>query len=328
MAVIQEQRIFQTKHVDETREWLSKFNSLDQFDVVGRDQDFDLRIHAAPFSGFNLFRVSYGDAHIKVEDCDGGDPDGLTMLSVTEGSGRVHNNGQEVEMTKAQGLMRDHGSPLLSFQQDFSCIAISFSKASLTEHARILLGEDANLGALEFDSALDMVAPGGRHVRDTLSYIANAALDRGVGDLNNPIVLGGMRDILFSNVLMLLPNSYTELFDQQATGSIVPYYVKRARDYIHAHISDCITLEKLANHAGCGYRALQLAFNDAYGVPPMAYVKSVRLVSVRKDLLNADNDDTVSSVALKWGFTHMGRFSQMYAIKFGVLPSETLRSRR
>lgn len=316
---------FHTKHVDETREWLSKFNSLDQFDVIGRDQSLDLRIHATPFSGLSLFQVSYGDAHIKVEDCHGDDPDGLTLFAVTEGGGRVHNNGQEVEMSKAQGLMRNHGSPLLSHQQDFSCIAISFSKSTLTQHARTLLGEGASLGSLEFDSALDMTAPGGRHVRDTLSYIANA-LDRGLGDLNNSIVLDGMRDMLFSNILTLLPNSYAELFDQQATATVVPHYVKRARDFIHAYAHTSITLEKLVGHAGCGYRTLQIGFNDAYGVSPMAYLKSVRLTSVRNELLNAEADARVSDIANKWGFSNMSWFSKCYQEQFGTLPSQTLRT--
>lgn len=33
---------------------------------------------------------------------------------------------------------------------------------------------------------------------------------------------------------------------------------------------------------------------------------------------------TVSDIAKKWGFTHLGRFAKEYKALFGVLPSETL----
>jgi transcriptional regulator GlxA family with amidase domain len=84
----------------------------------------------------------------------------------------------------------------------------------------------------------------------------------------------------------------------------------------------------VAAHAGCGYRTLQVAFNKAYGMSPMSYVKHVRLSLAREDLLHAVDGVTVRDTALKWGFTHLGGFSKKYAEQFGALPSETLRLRK
>ena len=37
---------------------------------------------------------------------------------------------------------------------------------------------------------------------------------------------------------------------------------------------------------------------------------------------------TVSEVAYRWGFTHLGRFAGAYRERFGETPSQTLRSTR
>ncbi|WP_207954623.1 helix-turn-helix domain-containing protein [Saccharopolyspora elongata] len=36
--------------------------------------------------------------------------------------------------------------------------------------------------------------------------------------------------------------------------------------------------------------------------------------------------DSVSDVAHRWGFTHLGRFASSYRKRFGVHPSQTLRN--
>jgi AraC-like DNA-binding protein len=36
---------------------------------------------------------------------------------------------------------------------------------------------------------------------------------------------------------------------------------------------------------------------------------------------------SVSEVAYRWGFTHMGRFAGTYRARFGVTPSRTLHDR-
>ena len=36
---------------------------------------------------------------------------------------------------------------------------------------------------------------------------------------------------------------------------------------------------------------------------------------------------SVSEVATRWGFTHLGRFAGAYRLRYGVPPSQTLRDR-
>jgi len=326
MTYLKNHQVFASNDLHGLREVLTDFNELDEIDVIGRGAELDAAVHAVSFSGLNLLHASYGDVRVQVQAPES-DVDALFLVIPTQGGATAHHKGQDYVISNDTGLMRDMRVPISAHEAQFSCLGLTLPVGALKQHAHTLIGPAASVVELDFNTGLDLSTPGGRHVIDTLDYVANA-LDGPLRNLDNPIVLDGFKDILLSNILTLLPNSYTDLLHEKPPSAAVPYYVKRARDYIHAHADTSITLEKLVHHAGCGYRTLQTAFNDAYGMPPMAYVKSVRLTYAHNALLNAEDGVTVYSVATKWGFAHMGRFAESYAKQFGVLPANTLRSRK
>jgi len=52
------------------------------------------------------------------------------------------------------------------------------------------------------------------------------------------------------------------------------------------------------------------------------------MTAAREELTRPGPTTTVTDVALKWGFNHLGRFSGFYTRQFGEAPSETLRVAR
>jgi AraC-like DNA-binding protein len=105
--------------------------------------------------------------------------------------------------------------------------------------------------------------------------------------------------------------------------------VVRACAYIDANLRTSIALADLCDAAGVCTRALEYGFHDFYELGPMAYVRNLRLCRVRHDLqAPGSEDDSVSSAARRWSFTHMGQFSHDYRVLFGEMPSETLARRR
>ena len=57
----------------------------------------------------------------------------------------------------------------------------------------------------------------------------------------------------------------------------------------------------------------------------MRYLKEVRLRYVNEELQRgATGSETVTAVAFKWGFSHLGHFTTDYKRRFGESPSETL----
>lgn len=90
---------------------------------------------------------------------------------------------------------------------------------------------------------------------------------------------------------------------------------------------DSVSLEDLAQRLDVSVRWLHQAFRQQLGLPPRQYVQQLRLSRVRSEL-RARGPKTVSDVAMKWGFWHLGRFARSYRATFGELPSETLRGAR
>lgn len=104
--------------------------------------------------------------------------------------------------------------------------------------------------------------------------------------------------------------------------------VKRARQYIGAHLDDAMTIGDVAAAAGVAHRTLYKHFHDMRGVSPMRYARDCRFAQVREALLQAGPQASVTTVAVQWGFWHLGRFSVEYRKRDGEAPSETLRRQR
>ena len=60
----------------------------------------------------------------------------------------------------------------------------------------------------------------------------------------------------------------------------------------------------------------------------MMLLRRARLAQARADLEAPGHDTSVTIVAHDCGFSHLGRFAQEYARRFGESPSETLRRAR
>ncbi|GAA3351990.1 AraC family transcriptional regulator [Amorphoplanes nipponensis] len=107
-----------------------------------------------------------------------------------------------------------------------------------------------------------------------------------------------------------------------------PRTVKRTLDAMHAEPGRSFTAAELAGIAGVGIRVLQESFRQHVGVPPLTYLRRLRLEGVHAELSRAGPDQlSVSEVATRWGFTHLGRFAGAYRDRYGVTPSQTLRDR-
>jgi len=102
--------------------------------------------------------------------------------------------------------------------------------------------------------------------------------------------------------------------------------LRRAEDWISAHLDEPITRADLCAVSGLNVRTLSRAFQRRHGQSPVTFVRERRMDAVRRKLLVADREQySVSDVALDHGFCHLSRFASEYRKAFGELPSETLR---
>lgn len=100
--------------------------------------------------------------------------------------------------------------------------------------------------------------------------------------------------------------------------------VMAARDMAsHAHYQT-LGVEELCQQLHVTRRTLQNHFQSTLGQSPANFLKAVRLNACRRALRDAQGRQTVQDIAARWGFYHMGHFSQDYKRLFGTSPSQTL----
>ncbi|WP_433716959.1 AraC family transcriptional regulator [Actinoplanes sp. CA-051413] len=142
-----------------------------------------------------------------------------------------------------------------------------------------------------------------------------------------PQLLRRWRELAISGLAQAVEHPFSEGLAGQPTARR-PRTVKRTLDAMHAEPGRSFTAAELAGIAGVGIRVLQESFRQHVGVPPLTYLRRLRLEGVHAELTRAGPGQvSVSEVATRWGFTHLGRFAGAYRERYGVSPSQTLRDR-
>jgi transcriptional regulator GlxA family with amidase domain len=83
--------------------------------------------------------------------------------------------------------------------------------------------------------------------------------------------------------------------------------------------------EDVAAAVDVSTRALFAGFKTYLNTTPMRYLKDLRLDMVRETLASVDpRHASVTTIAMNYGFLHLGHFCAAYKQRFGELPRETL----
>lgn len=143
--------------------------------------------------------------------------------------------------------------------------------------------------------------------------------------LEHPLVARPLRDAVLNGLLLAADHRYRDQLDCPA-GQLRPAPVRRAMDAMRERPEHPFTTAELATEARVGVRWLQEAFARYAGMPPMTYLRTVRLERAHAQLAASDpRTTTVGEVAHRWGFGHLGRFAEQYRARYGQVPSRTLR---
>lgn len=152
-----------------------------------------------------------------------------------------------------------------------------------------------------------------------------AELDQRPDCLASAETQGLIASRIATTLLCSLEHTYSDTF-RQPPRRIAPSHVKRVRDYIDANAAAPLTVAHLAAYAGVSASTLHAGFREYMDSSPMAYLREVRLRRVHEALLTASPASaTVTDIALRWGFHHLGHFTSYYKKRFNKLPCDTLR---
>lgn len=243
----------------------------------------------------------------------------------TNGRVECSGMGRTFDANTVRALVTSPGSSAtMRFDHDSPILVIRIEQEALAAHLTRLLGR-ALPHPIAFEPAFDIATEAAMRWNTAVQllhaevYYSGSLVQRGQG-------IGAIEELLMSSLLLLQPSNYHDQF-ARPSGRGERRVVTEATDFIETHLGERITMDMLARNVHMSVRSIQQAFHDELGMSPVAYIRERRLTRVREELTDALPSDgvTVTNVAHRWGFSHLGSFSVEYRKRWGESPSETLR---
>jgi AraC-like DNA-binding protein len=143
--------------------------------------------------------------------------------------------------------------------------------------------------------------------------------------LANAEIARALKQSLIGTIAACLSDSDTcdDKWARQTHDTIM----RRFRRVLEEHPNRPIYLPEICAAIGVPERTLRLCCQEQLAMSPKQYLMRRRMHLVRRALMAAGADATVTEIATRFGFWHLGRFSAGYQTIFGELPSATLTHR-
>jgi AraC-like DNA-binding protein len=210
----------------------------------------------------------------------------------------------------------------ISWNGDCQQLCLMIPTSAVEQELQHLLGHSPKC-PVEFTPAMNLAAPVTRSWRDALGVLLREFDLRG-GLAAEPLAARHLERLLLAGLLLGQPHNYSEAITATRPAA-APTAVRRAIELLESHPDREWSTSLLASEVFVSPRSLQGGFRRELGLPPMSYLRNVRLRRVHEELVEAaPGSVSVGAVASRWGFVHMGRFAASYRTKFGAAPSTTL----
>jgi AraC-like DNA-binding protein len=291
-------------------------------ELVGPRDAMNMRLNAVTDRHMTLGYLTYqADAELTMpatEDCYHVN---LTIMGETKAS--RSDGGQEHTVANRSGVVL---SPVqtntVRWTPEAEQLILKIPRTSLESHLSDLLGRPVT-EVINFDFGIDLTSGAGRALLRSVEFLATE-LDRPAGLAEMPLAREQLEAYVLSALLHAGRHQFSDALagneDARKLGRLAPVV-----QYIEANADSPLTPELLARVGCVSVRTLHAAFQEQLGETPMAYVRRIRLVKVRADLLRSDPQRVrVTDIAVRWGFFHQSRFAQQYREQFHELPSVTL----
>ncbi|MFJ6616736.1 AraC family transcriptional regulator [Kitasatospora sp. NPDC091335] len=311
VSIYEGNSIEELRHVVGGRLAPHRLTVLGEQRLPGRFRSF----HEGPVA---LYDLGYG-APVRLRTGDL--PDFYNVILPYSGGGLVVTNG--TELPSALSVAGPGDQVTMEWDAEALNGALAMSREAVEQALAVRLG-DLPQEPLRFDPVLDPADPAVRswiELADAFRAFTVSALGR-----RSRLGLQHFERLLVDGLLDAQPHSLGRPADGRGSA-LLPSALRRAADYCAEHAGEPLSVADIALAARVSLRALREGFRRHLDTTPLAYLRRVRLDRAHHDLLAiADGRalGTVTEVACRWGFTHLGRFSADYRRAYGQPPSQTL----
>lgn len=316
--------VLRTRDLDEARDKVGQVFCPHDLEVMGRGATFDARQHLVRLGPLALIYLDYS-AEIRIT------PHHISSFYLVhiplDGAACAVGGGQQVAAMPSQGavLVSPDQPVTLHWQAGSPHLLVWFDRKAMETTLGQALGRPPN-GPLRFDLGLDLTAPPLRRWLEVIHLVLRE-IQHGPRVATHPLAARHLQQLVITGLLMAARHSHSKLLNDQDGQTPAPPRIRRAEELIRAHAAEPLTVEDVATAVGAGVRSLQQGFRTHLGTTLTAYLRQVRLEYVHAELLAAtpEIEVSVTEVALRWGFVHLSRFTQVYRSAYGESPSATLR---
>jgi AraC-like DNA-binding protein len=305
---------WQIQSADVRHVWHQVSRHLKPFRIISQaGERYHARVWRQAFRETELILINYGGP-VRIE---AGTLGGFALLQAPLRGGYVcQAAGSTLTTPTGHAHLVSPTAPLnMDWSADCHLLVVRFNALTGVPSLRGPIGGSA-LGPV-----VDLTASRAQSLDRALSFAVEDALSGGV--------LATDASARRSVDAMLVAAVKAAFFPEGGRAAKYPEPLARALAYLEADLEQPMRLEDLARAAGLGRTQLAAAFQEHLGLSPLAWVQTRRLDRVRQELITAaDQPRAVTESALRWGFTHMGRFAQAYAKRFGESPRATVQRAR
>lgn len=320
---LQDHPVLTTTDMAEATDAVSRLLGPTHLAVEGRPDRFETTLNAVRLLDVTM---AYLDLHVETTLTVPASDDCFTVHMTTNGTADVTLDGERHDVTAFFTLVVSPGTSYsLHLGADSPQLILRIERTAVERQLSRMLGRSVDdpivfvpFGDLTQEEAVRW--HGAIQILSSEVVSTSSLIQQGIG-------AAPLEELLISTLLYIQGSNYSDRL-RNLRGPSGKAAVRRSMAYIEEHLAEPITLAALADHAGMSARSIQAGFRDDLATTPISYVRDRRLDRVRQALMQAVPEDhlTVTEVAQRWGFTHLGSFAVLYRKRYGESPSRTLKA--
>ncbi|MBC8948619.1 AraC-like DNA-binding protein [Xenorhabdus ehlersii] len=312
-----EHLLFSSNDLDEVKSMVGRVMQPHQLTILGNNQKIDAKMHYIPLGDISMSRLRYG-ASVEITP---GELDSFFLIQMPlAGCAGIESGDQCLDSTpNLASILSPNQHTSMRWNADNDQFMVRISRSLLE---RTLVGQLGHPLDQPLVFELGFAWQRCQAWRCLMPYLLECTTQ--VPDiLQHKLITNQIEQLISVTLLSTHQHNYSETPTNRRC-SIRPRHVRRVQEYLQAHAHEPITVEQLAQVAGVSLRSLYSGFKEFLNISPMQYLRDLRMAHVRTELL-AGEATSVTGVALRWGFAHMGRFSAEYKARYGETPSKSLK---
>lgn len=294
--------------------------------VLGRGPALKANMNHLALLNTSVSTLEYG-TKVRIDSNAQFDEFALLMLPLTS-SMHIACGDEELNTSPNLGAIVDSASqPSMLWAEGCSQLIVQINRKALESMCEALLGHPVK-DHIKFNLGLNLESATKSTCKSLISMLYTNPFLSSISSISN-LVVKQTEELLMSSLLLEQPHQYLQAI-LHPSKLLTPHFVKMAEEYMTNNASEPISLKDVALYCGVSLRSLHTGFQQYRGTTPKAFLRGIRMNSVRNELITARlnrKQESVTRVAFSWGFTHMSHFAASYFEKFNELPSETLKGR-